>query len=757
MNSVSDMHSKSTLLSKISTQLSRQQDEEKSIAFMQQAIIIAREIDDEYDLKTIALKEIAYENILQGKLKESLVCVSYIDDDYGKSKVLAKISTQLANQGKKQESKSVMDQALKCAFDSRESYIRNMAFDQIGMELLKQGEIEEAIYCQKEIGENSSDILLLRDMLAKKLAINGQFEESKTYVNGLISKKKSKIYKEIATALANQGKHGKVVSLFIEILQINSGILTERERSSSLNEISIHLLKKGKIKESLLLTNWISDNVEKSSIIADISYEMFKQGEISESSNLMKQSIDIARQTDSSILKILALKKISVKLANQNRDDEAALLFLEALDSARNFPNDLMKNMLLSIFTISIVNEGKIEEALKCLQEISHEEYRNGAREAIAIELFKLGRQEESLSMAREISLVSLKNSSLKTIALELAKVGDAESSYTCACEINDEVLKSSSLIEISFELEKLQMIEKSTSIIKEGIDYARNIDDNFSKSFALTKITAVLFRNGKNNESSTIMDESIYCAREIKDWSDKSIALANISHEFFSQGKKEESYSFIQEFLSCIKMINNDSVKSSNLNKIAVSFAKQGDVMFTEKIGLEITLIAERHACWMELADVMIEQQGWQKALTNSNKFEDAEAQLFYLKGWVEKLKVTDVDDACLKEALPNMVGDNESIENLLQKFALNQVIKGNPPEFSSRLNRSLNIQWALDIVANFPKEAEAAYHFSNVETWIQEIEDENDREDILGWAEKVSVGKMTVVKFQERIHRMI
>ena len=42
-------------------------------------------------------------------------------------------------------------------------------------------------------------------------------------------------------------------------------------------------------------------------------------------------------------------------------------------------------------------------------------------------------------------------------------------------------------------------------------------------------------------------------------------------------------------------------------------------------------------------------------------------------------------------------------------------------------------------------------------METWIQEIEDENDREDILGWAEKVSSGKMTEEKFQERIQRMI
>ena len=87
-----------------------------------------------------------------------------------------------------------------------------------------------------------------------------------------------------------------------------------------------------------------------------------------------------------------------------------------------------------------------------------------------------------------------------------------------------------------------------------------------------------------------------------------------------------------------------------------------------------------------------------------------------------------------------------------------MQETLLGRPQaNLQQRLNRTLNIQWALDIVANFPKEAEVSYHSSNVETWIQEIEDENDREDILGWAEKVSSGKMTEEKFQERIQRMI
>ena len=42
------------------------------------------------------------------------------------------------------------------------------------------------------------------------------------------------------------------------------------------------------------------------------------------------------------------------------------------------------------------------------------------------------------------------------------------------------------------------------------------------------------------------------------------------------------------------------------------------------------------------------------------------------------------------------------------------------------------------------------------NVQDWINEIEDENDREDILSWAEKVEQGKMTEEKFLERIGKL-
>ena len=74
--------------------------------------------------------------------------------------------------------------------------------------------------------------------------------------------------------------------------------------------------------------------------------------------------------------------------------------------------------------------------------------------------------------------------------------------------------------------------------------------------------------------------------------------------------------------------------------------------------------------------------------------------------------------------------------------------------PKEEDRLNKTLNIQWAIDIAAKFEKEFERASH--NIQEWINEIKDENDREDILSWAEKVKQGKMTEEKFLDKINKL-
>ena len=102
-------------------------------------------------------------------------------------------------------------------------------------------------------------------------------------------------------------------------------------------------------------------------------------------------------------------------------------------------------------------------------------------------------------------------------------------------------------------------------------------------------------------------------------------------------------------------------------------------------------------------------------------------------------------------------MAHDSDSIENLLQKHAVHEVFFGKAGrEKINRLNRTLNIQWALDIAAQFPKEESNERLSTNLDTWLHEIADEDDRDDIKSWAEKVNDGKMSEDKFSEKVKNM-
>ena len=99
-------------------------------------------------------------------------------------------------------------------------------------------------------------------------------------------------------------------------------------------------------------------------------------------------------------------------------------------------------------------------------------------------------------------------------------------------------------------------------------------------------------------------------------------------------------------------------------------------------------------------------------------------------------------------------MAHDSESIEKLLQKHALHEVFFGKTgSEKLQRFNQTLDIQWALDIVAQFLGEANSSRLSTNLGTWLHEIADEDDRDQIELWAKQVAKGKISEEEFGERV----
>ena len=354
---------------------------------------------------------------------------------------------------------------------------------------------------------------------------------------------------------------------------------------------------------------------------------------------------------------------------------------------------------------------------------------------------------QEALACARSISDYEYKINALKDISTELAKQGQVkeaasamQEALSCACGISDYEYKINSLKDISTELAKQGQVEEAASAMQEALACARGIGDEWNKSIALKDISVELAKQGQ-------FEEALACARGINDDYWKSSSLKDISVELAKQGQFEEA-------LDCARGISDEEKKSSALLAISIELAKQGQVEESESVGLEIPQLGWRYECWKQIAEKVFEELGWQKSLQYLSNFQSDEARLFYLKGLTEAIDQTETNYICLQEILPAIVKDSESIETLLQKYAINQLFFGDASkEKINQLNSTLNIQWFLDIHNSLKKAPTATRLSTNLDTWLHEIEDEDDQDQITLWAKQVTKGKITEEEFQTRI----
>jgi hypothetical protein len=123
------------------------------------------------------------------------------------------------------------------------------------------------------------------------------------------------------------------------------------------------------------------------------------------------------------------------------------------------------------------------------------------------------------------------------------------------------------------------------------------------------------------------------------------------------------------------------------------------------ENIGFEIPQITNRNQCWKIIASIALNDFAWKKSLEFHNFLNSQEAQHFYLIGWANAIKIPEIDNILTQQVLPILTDQPKSVETMLQKFALRELSEGNPSkELIARLNRTLNIQWAIDIKNQLP-----------------------------------------------------
>jgi mannitol/fructose-specific phosphotransferase system IIA component (Ntr-type) len=787
---ISDGLRKSRTLALISTELAKQGKVEEASCAMQEAQECALGIE-----KIIALKDISVELVKQGKtqeasfaMQEALACARGIINDDSKSSALQDICNELVRQGH-------VEEALACAQGMSDDYWKSRALQSISGELAKQGHkeeatsaIQEALACARGISNGDSKSSALK-YICTELAKQGQVEEALVFAQGISDElEKIEALQSISGELAKQGKVEEASSAMQEALACALGIRESYAKRIALQSISCELAKQGKIEEALACAHGISDKTDKFRAIESISDELVEQGKIDE-------ALACARGISDDHLKSRALRTISGELAKQRKFEAASYTIQESLTCTRGIIGGIEEEgrTLLPI-SRELAKQGNIVEAFAMVRSVSEDFWKSRAVQFISGELSKQGKFEEASSAMREsckiargINSYRSKSTALKFISEELANQGKIEEASSviqealeCARGLSDVCDKSSALKFISDGLAGQGKIEEASFVMQEALACTSGIIDKSDKNMALKDISTGLAKQLN-------VEEALACARGIIEDYWKSCALNSISSELAKQGKFEKASAVLREALSCARGIIEDYWKSSALqaisgelmrqgqieeaisyaqsvrdykalNSISVELAKQGNFVLAEAIGVEIFQISERHNCWKTIAQNGYKNMDWQKSLQQNTQFKSDEARLFYLKGWANSVSECDADLDCVQEALKQLAHDSESIENLLQKHALHEVFfRKSIPEKINRFNQTIDIQWAIDIASQFPKTETKSRLSTNLELWLHEIPDEDDREQIELWAKQVAKGKISEEEFGERVGGLV
>ena len=696
---------------------------------IEEAKSFARSFLDGKEIDDSNLITISTEYSIQGKFDKALTNARSINEDYKKSQAFVAISSQLYKQSKFEEASFVMQEALS----------------------LSQGRT-------KRTGNGMGDLLvhaITLKAICTELAKQGKFEEALTHAQNNSKALGAKRDLTLAAIYSEMIKKDKLEELSFTLhasLSCTRG-LSEYRQNHLLAEVSRELVKQGKIENAI---TYMPKNYSK---FIELSIGLMKQGKTKEASIALQEAIPYARAIDLNISKINALVEISTEQFKQGQLEFASSSLNEALSCIHDINSDwanskegISRSLIAqeeALFTISteMAKQGKFDEALTIARSLNNEDEKSRALAGISTEFYKQGKLDEALTIARSINNEHEKSRALAMISTEFYKQGKLEESSSAIVDAfssamgihvakykNDlrssDIYKCSALVAISSELFKQSKLIESSKVINETISFALNISDHYDKEITLEHISRELVNQGDFDQAFTIarslnndyngnralqdifiemtsqgnFDKALTIARSLNNDYEKSRALAGISTEFYKQSKFEEASSAINEAIYFAVNISDEDQKTVVFAAISCALALLDKFEEAEKIGLKIPQTAVRQGCWKTHAENAIKNNSWRLALLGMQRYKSDESQLFYIKGWSTNVAIKDVSAICISKVLPLFVNDIGSIELNLQKFALHEIMLDlTLPELQQRLNRTLNIQWAIDIKNQF------------------------------------------------------
>jgi hypothetical protein len=546
-------------------------------------------------------------------------------------------------------------------------------------------------------------------------------------------------FKEIIDFYALIGFNDEVASCCLIMLKSRPGIVYNDERNELLCDITRCLINQNRLEDAKFLINEQIGNDFKVSLLSELSTAFWKNQNEKLADSAINEAIAISLQENKEKHLTAARARIIItELVKQSKIEKAIQL-------AKNSENEIENLMLIleNCMTIGEKNEANnlliIEKAIQ-LAKNSENEIENLI--LILKNCMTIGEKNEANNLLILISKLILKN--------PINEIFDK--SNLRQEEIINHYLRFSDVL-ISSEASILPNdIFNSVDISLLQQCHERKTIELIHEWKTIALITNVLILQGKIDEVINLDHKEIhhfYRAYNYLKIKNKTSAKLLLSEHVICLIKTEPN-------LWDVENIDDELVELVPL------FALEESLQNAVELSYSISNVLLRHMCWKDLGRQAMIETDFQSITANINKLEKEEARLFYLQGCLKYYPINEINDYAILNVLPTLTMNKKLIENFLIKFSIRKLFLGEPSELlMAHLNKKLNIQWAINIKERIEEnknffneifEDENRGTF-NLESWIHEIADEDDRDQIELWARQVLKGKLSEEEFKNNL----
>jgi tetratricopeptide (TPR) repeat protein len=659
---------------------------------LNQSILITDELIDEISQSNLYL-EIAVEFARNGKLLEANKIISRIKDKAYQNSALVEVISVLLKQGSFINAEELLEKI----DDNRE---KNQALVSLAYEAAKIGNIDAVNNFIKTISSQNAREALFRK-LAFEFAMKGNRDLSLYYAKNIgYGIYRANVLIDVAVQFASIGLGEDAYSIIQESIVDARGISNNYSRGGVFMKIASELYASGNVADSISAINEFLSNFDVQNskdkddlIFQQMSAEFLELGKL-------KESIAFAWRIDNYSKKITALFAIAKSLFKMNNIIESELILRETIYWINNQLNEDHKGIALYKISLEFAKRADFEKALEIARNISDQYNSSRSLLEISAEMYVMKLEAESNTVLDESHRKMLemdnflwKGYALTDVAVEYARRGKIENSFICLQEISGDYRKENALCKISKEL---ALLGKKI----ESISYVNTINDFNLKSSALLEISKVFFEQNQCDDALKYLNEALSNSNMIEDESLKVTLLISIAIEFDKHNQFKVFLEVIMEAIKSARLIKNKIGFDYALTEISIQLAQRGCWKLIEDTVAEIYNHQMREDCWLKIAVSLNKNRDYYSMRKLINEFSYAESKI-----QMKQAIIRSVDEVNISKDICIHVLNDRSIpvdltQHILQMYSMNQLFYTDAkPEKIQRLNRTLNIQWAIDI----------------------------------------------------------